>query len=232
MRMCSFAYCVVLSILMQGCAGGAAVRSSIESYSSLPQTGQGKTIAILPTKNELLGTLEFKANSSKLAQRFTAKGFGVVDAQTTKPDYVAFFAYGIDDGKLVQNTFAIPEWGVTGYSGANTYGTVNVYGDSATYNSQTTLTPQYGITGYQSGVRTDQIFTRAVVLDIYETSKMDIASKNIANAQVYSGKLKSAGTCGNISGVLDVLLDSLFKDFPGSNGSSKTVELPFKQPSC
>jgi hypothetical protein len=216
---------------ISSCSSGA-IRSSIESYNVLPSSGGGKTISILPANSNLDGSIEFRTNANKLSQKFIAEGYVVVDGRKVKPDYVAFFAYGVDDGQLVTSTYSIPEWGVTGYSGANTYGTVNVYGNSATYNSRTTLTPRYGVTGYSTGVTTNRIYTRALVLDIYDTAKIDFKSKSMSSAQVYAGKLVSSGSCGAITGVLDALLESLFKDFPGPNGGARTVEIPISKPGC
>jgi hypothetical protein len=88
-----------------------------------------------------------------------------------------------------------------------------------TYNATTTYSPQYGITGYSTGVVTDKVFTRAVVIDIYEPS---------TSKQVYTGKLISSGGCSSISGVLDALLEAMFKDFPGPPSGSRTVKVDNK----
>jgi hypothetical protein len=205
----------LLAVTLSGCS--QKILTSIESFQNLPPAGGGRTIAILPGSKEKPSELEFNTYSSKLAAHLEGHGYRVVPAYASaRPDYALFFAYGVDDGQLVSRTYAIPQYGVTGYSGSHTRGTINTYGRQSTYNATTVYSPQYGITGYTTGVVTDKVFTRAVVIDMYDTT---------SERQVYSGKLISSGACSSISGVLDALLEALFQDFPGPPSGSRTVSV-------
>jgi hypothetical protein len=210
--------CATMVLALGACS--QKVLTSIESFQNLPPTGEGRSIAILPGSKEKPSELEFGSYSSKLASHLERHGYRVVPASASaRPDYVLFFAYGIDDGQLVSRTYTIPQYGITGYSGSHTQGTINTYGNTGTYSGTTTYSPQYGITGYNTGVMTDKVYTRAVVIDIYDTA---------SERQVYTGKLISPGTCNSISGVLDALLEAIFQDFPGPPSGSRSVSVTNK----
>jgi hypothetical protein len=214
-------------------AGCAQVQSTVTVFHTLPAKGDGQTITIWPADKSKVGTLEFKAYAEKLTQHLQAAGYTVIEGSAQNPSrYVAVFNYGIDDGTLVTSTYAIPQYGVTGYSGSTTTGTVSGFGNMANVTATTTYTPQYGVTGYSTGTETDRVFKRAIILDIYDVTKVKPGDSSPANAQVYDGKLTSAGSCGSIAGVIDPMLSALFEDFPGQSGRTHTVNVRLKGGGC
>jgi hypothetical protein len=222
---------LLLASLLAACA---LVESSVTTFHTLPAKAEGETLAIYPGSAELRSSLEHRAYLAKLAQHFQAAGYQVVDFDgPQQPDYVAIFAYGIDSGSLVTKSFAVPQWGVTGYSGATTTGTMNTYGNTGTYTANTTLTPQYGITGYQTGTTTERVYQRAILLSIYDTAMIDPDdSHSFDKAKVYEGRLASEGACGSMAALMDPLLNSLFKDFPGESGKSRKFQMPTSPNTC
>ena len=202
----------------------------------MPAHGGGESIVIVSGDAAKQGTLEFRAIASKLAAKLTAAGYRVVDSETigsTITTYAAVLSYGIDDGTLVTSTYSIPRYGVTGYSGATTTGTISTFGNLGTYQGTTTYTPTYGITGYSTGTSTQSVYTRALILNIYDVAKLP-ADPNAptGQAQVYSSKLVSSGICSSLAVVMDALLEALFRDFPGESGSARTVSVPFGIGKC
>lgn len=222
---------IAIALLLAGCAH---VQSNITTFHVLPTKNVGKTVAIFPGNSEDQSSLERKAYVAKLAQHFESVGYHVVDyAGHQKPDYVAIFAYGIDSGTPVTESYAIPQWGVTGYSGAVTTGTINTYGSYGTYSGTTTVIPQYGITGYSTGTTTSTEYNRAIVLALFDTAKIVAGDKaSVEASKVYESKLISHGRCGSMAGVMDTLLDALFQDFPGESGKARTVDIPTKASDC
>lgn len=53
-----------------------------------------------------------------LEQELSLAGMRIVN-NSKKADFIAYFGYAIDQGKLVTTNYSIPQWGVTGYSGEN-----------------------------------------------------------------------------------------------------------------
>jgi hypothetical protein len=175
----------------------------------------GESIAVVPWKEEKTGSLEFKTYAEHVAQQLSARGFRVVPIQQ-KPQLIAFLDYGIDDGREVLSSYSVPQYGVTGYSASQTTGTVTSYGNMANISSNTTYTPQYGVTGYRSGVRSETVYTRYISLDVVRIG-------GESNKKIYEGRLKSAGSCGNIASLFPTLATMMFKDFPGVSGKSTRI---------
>lgn len=215
------------ALLLAGCA--ARVQSTVTVFHTLPATGGGESIAIVPGDKTKEGSLEFRAYAEKLGHYLQAAGYSVVEnPAVSHPRYIAVFNYGIDDGTLVTEAYSVPQFGVVGYSGATTTGTVTTTGGLSTLNATTTGIPQYGVTGYQNGTTTSRVFKRAIVLDIFDRAKFDPKNKDsIRNAEVYDGKLSSAGSCGSMAGVMDPLLEAMFQKFPGDSGKAETVTVKF-----
>lgn len=221
---------LVAAVMLAACT---QVRSTVTTFHTLPPDTSGKTIAIFPGADKERNSLETKAYIAKLASRFENAGFKVIAFEShEKPDYVALFTYGMDNGTQVARSYAIPQWGVTGYSSSTTRGTYSSYGNYGSYSGTTTYTPQYGVTGYATGTTTDTVFQRALILDIFETDKiLPDDQGGLDHAVVYQAKLLSSGSCGSLAGVIDPMLDALFRNFPGANSQAYTVDVPMKS-SC
>jgi hypothetical protein len=209
---------VVAALVLTACA---RVQSNITSYSQIQSGYEGKTVAVVPYNDEQANSLEFWDFARRLDGRFAAKGLRPVDIRTaqTMPDLLAFFTFTMDNGQQVARTYSIPTYGQTGVSSSHTTGTLNSYGNYGTYSGTTTYTPTYGITGYQTGTTVDTVYGRGLTLDIMRPTSDQHADK------VYEATLASAGNCGNMSAVMDSLLDALFEDFP--QPVSGRVTVPF-----
>lgn len=205
-----------VALLLVACS---QVHSSVSSYSTIQDGYQGKTIAVVPYDDQQGNSMEFWDFARRFDARFSAKGLRPVDIRTatTMPDYVAFVDFSIDGGQQVSRSYSIPTYGQTGVSGATTTGTLNTYGNYGIYRGTTTYSPTYGITGYQTGTVTDTVYGRGLMLDIFRPGSGEKFEK------VYEARLGSAGSCGNMSAVMDSLLDALFKEFPAQTRGEVTV---------
>lgn len=185
------------------------VTTNVESYSDLPENHVGKTVFVTGTKGQDLNSLPSKKAFSLLKAELEAVGLKVSQS-SKKADYIAYFGYGIDKGELVTTQYSIPTFGVTGYSGATTYG--SVYGSS--YSSTTTLTPTYGVTGSTTGSSTSKVFTRSAMLYFVDRRK---------NKIVFESTASSRGGCHSFTPVAPYIIRSMLTDFP--NGKVGTVQL-------
>ena len=188
------------------------VESQVDAYSSIPVDFEPKTVFIAPYKGVSSNSLEWQTNARILAQSLSTKGFSVV-GRKREARLTAYFGFGIDRGEMVRTAYSIPQWGVTGYSGANTYG--SVYGNSFT--ATTTLTPTYGVTGYSTGTRTDVVYTRSVSIDMIDNSN---------GKQVFQAKAISRGSCNSFAPVAAPIIDAVLSNFP--QGKTGKVSLPMK----
>ncbi|MCB1353251.1 MAG: hypothetical protein KDK03_10995 [Rhodobacteraceae bacterium] len=202
--------CVASLVLLFVAACAPVVKTQVEAYSEIPADIEPKTVYIAPRDNTAAARLDWKANAEVLAGVLSAKGFSTVP-ERSKARLTAFFDYSVDQGEIVQTTYSTPEWGVTGYSSANTYG--SVYGNS--YSSTTTLTPTYGVTGYRQGTMTGTLFTRTVHIDMID---------NTTGKQVFQVAGVSRGTCGSFSQVAAPIIAAVLTSFPEAR--SGYLQLP------
>lgn len=202
--------------LLQACATVSPfVDTSVTVFHELPPTPLAETvIAVMPWRKELSDSLEFKTYAARIEARLRERGY-VISGPGIPASHAMFVKYGIDDGRTVATPYSIPQFGVTGYSGSQTMGTVSTYGNTSYLNATTTRTPTYGVTGYQTGVATHRVFTRFVSIDIVQLSSTPETSR-----KVFEGRLRSEGSCGNFVSIMPILVDSLFMTFPGTSGQA------------
>lgn len=213
--------CLLLVVLpLIACA---RVRANVEVFHRLPSDFLGTSVAIWPADKNKENTIEFEAYSAKLAEHLRKVGLRVVPIDT-EPDYVVLFDYAIGTGQQITGTYSLPQYGVTGYSSAQTYGSVQSYGGYATYSGTTYLNPTYGATGYTSHSYTRTEFPRSLLVTIYKSNR----AHPEASEQVYQMTVSSSGRCGALSEVIDEMLDAGFQEFPGESSSSREVIIPAK----
>lgn len=187
----------------------------------MPPSGVSKTFAFLPTK-EQQGSLEYASYCEKVAQRLKVYGWKYDAAASDTTDYFVFLSYAIDNGETISGV--IPIYGQTGGGTAFSSGTVRTnYGTSATYTGTTTAPATFGQTGAIPYNRKE--YGRQLILSIIDRAK-SVENEVI---KVYEGRVASSGSSSEISEVLPIMIEALFKDFPGKSGKTESVVLPFKQ---
>lgn len=213
MRTIVFAF---LFALLGGCA--TFVETSVSAFHELNQPLSGVTYALVPTK-EQDGSLEFQSYAKLVKAELSKRG--MTEAPFDQAKYAIFMFYGIDDGKEVVSSY--PIFGQTGTSSSYTTGTVTSYGNSASYSGTTYNTPTYGVVG--SGVSSDTIFKRYLNIDIIDISK----SGGGKVQKVYEGRAISSGSSDQLAPVMPAIVRSVFEDFPGKSGASRTSRQPFEK---
>lgn len=213
-------------LALWSCTENVQVISSVESYSDLNSVS-GRRVAVVSLDDALYNTLQFKAFAEQVGRRLASHGMVVVEPHDD-PDYFAFFDYSIDDGEQVSSTYSVPEFGVTGYSGGYTTGSVSSYGGYGTYSSQTTLVPQYGITGYSNRTETWREYTRGISLVIVDIARSTETVPEI----VFESGVVSSGSCQRLASMMPYLLNAMFADFPRTTSREHLVEIPPEQFNC
>ena len=66
-------------------------------------------------------------------------------------------------------------------------------------------------------------YNRFLSIDIVEAKSAGSANP----VRIYEGRAQSAGRCPTLTGVFDEVLDALFRDFPGVNGKTVFVSIPW-----
>ena len=203
-------FVIIACLCLTGCS--TTISTRVEGFSTLPSTKRGyyKMVFIVPFEGQDVKSLAWRKNKDTLVQQLKWKGYLEVSSQDDA-NYIAYFGFSIDEGERITTNYSIPQWGVTGYSGANTYGTI--YGNS--YSAYTTLTPTYGVTGYSQYSTTKLVFTRS--------AKLAIDDKETGN-RVFESVASSTGSCHSFTPIAPYIIASILHDFP----KGKTGALAYK----
>lgn len=202
----TFALCVA-ALVLSGCAQFASI--SVSTFQELPDPAPATTISVFPGSADQQASLEYKTYSKMFESHLGKSGYTVVP-YASNPNLVALFGYGISGGKDHIESYAIPNFGVTGYSGSTTSGNISKNGN---FSTSTSTSPIYGVTGYNSGIQS--FTTYDVSLKISIVSAHDFPIKKL-----YESTAMGKSLCQNMAGVMPYLFDAIFKGFPRPSGSS------------
>ena len=200
---------VIAALNLLGC--GMPVETNVQGISMIPDDISPKTVYIIPFSKADANSLGWQKNRQILADVLAKKGFETV-GKKGQASLVAYMGAAVDGGEKVTSVYSIPQYGVTGYSGASTYG--STFGN--TYSSTTTLNPTYGVTGYSTGSRTDTVFTRVARVDMIDrrTGKM-----------MFEGQATSTGWCHAFEPIAPYIFASLLQEFPKGKTGKVRLEL-------
>lgn len=202
--------CVMVFILLIIASGCGRVKTTVSSFHTMPQALHEKHFYIFPCE-ENSSYLECSSYLNIIKLQLQQKG--MIEGEIVSSDYYFNIYYDIN-GRTVRSTE--PVYGQTGVSSAKTVGTINTIGNFGTYTGTTVYTPQYGIVGSQEILKTS--FVRKLNVDVYVLNK----TEEYEFKKVYEGKAVSEGSTDNLASVMPPIIESLFEEFPGESGTTKT----------
>jgi hypothetical protein len=170
--------------------------------------------SVAPAQTNQTESLKFRFYKNTIEGQLAAQGFRISEDPATATHIISV-DYGIDDGRIINTPYSIPQFGIIGYSGAHTQGTISTLGNTSYVNSTTTLRPSYGITGFSTGIASQQIYRRRIQVAVVDTR---ISAPG--QSRVYEATLISDGTCGTFSAVAPTLFFLMFDGFPGVSGTN------------
>lgn len=207
--------------IIQGCATSPKFDVNVNSISGTDSNLKNRYLLVPGLKDVNPDDLQFQEYSGYAEKALSQKGF-VKANNFNDADVVIFMSYGIGEPQVHQYTYAVPTWGQTGVSSANTSGTVSAYGNSASYNTRTTYTPQYGITGHTTQIGTAITYTRYLQLDA-----IDVAEYKKSNSQkeVWKTTVMSTGTSSDLRQVMPVMVGASSEYLGTNTGKNISVNL-------
>ena len=210
---------LMLSAILVGCAGvGPRVIAKTTMFYEDSYQPVGSVHVMSGDMSVSNNSLEFKTYKSKLEAKLTSVGHTVTD-DPSDAKYIAFFTYGIDDGK--ENTYSYLQWGQTG-GGNTTYssGSINgSNGNSATYSGSTYQMPTYGVVGTNTSSYTT--YKRVIAVDMVYTESLSSGEP----IKTYEGRTDSVGSCSMIGEVIDEMIEAMFTGFPNESGKNRTLDV-------
>ncbi|MCF8468225.1 MAG: hypothetical protein K9G33_12550 [Sneathiella sp.] len=194
----------IIGLLLAGCAKPTIDANVTAFFTPELNAIYGKTIVIKALPESKESSLEYLTYRPKIADKLRFVGF-VVREDVKNPDYIALVSYAIDGTQQKSSVTSSPVFGSVG---------VGVFGGSS---------PVFGSVGQTFNSQTWEEYSRFISIDIVEA---DTATSNNP-VRIYEGKVKSVGRCPTLAGVFDEVLDALFQDFPGVNGKTIFVSIPW-----
>jgi len=208
---------VVSIFALSGCA---RYESKINSFADENYSGGNRFFIAPGMSNVTQGDLEFNEYATIVSKVLVNKGYVQID-NPRNADLAVFLSYAIGDPSRVQSAYTMPVYGQTGGGTANVYMTTTG-GGGRTVSSQGTITTPatYGVTGYNTIVDTQTVYSRSLLLEAFDNTKHQSSSKMV---QVWKVSVVSTGTTDNLREVMPKMAIAM-EDYIGTN-STVTVEV-------
>ncbi|MCC3306482.1 hypothetical protein [Sneathiella sp. HT1-7] len=196
---------IMTGLLLAACAKPTVEANVTAFFTPELASIKGKTIVIRAQPEAKESSLEFLNYRPKIADKLRFVGFEV-EENLPDPDYIAYVSYGVDGTEPRVSTSSTPVFGGLGlgvYGGSGPF-----YGGSIgrTYNTESWVE-----------------YNRFISIDIVEGKTAGTANP----VRIYEGRAQSAGRCPTLTGVFDEVLDALFQDFPGVDGKTVFISIPW-----
>lgn len=195
----------VAAFALTACVNPRYVTSDVTRFHTLPPSASGQTFAITALDKEQEQSLEFKQYADQLNSKLSSLGLKQSTGGPSRADYVVTLKYSIDGPTPDIRSRSNVSFGF-GYGS----GYRSNWGWGASYDPF-----------YDNYTNTKQIYVRRVELNIYKGATYGSGTSE----RVFEGRALSEGLNGQLVPVMPYILDALFKDFPGSSGSTKTVRV-------
>lgn len=191
---------ILLTLLaLSGCA--VVARTDVTSFHTLAPVGSAETFTIEAPPGKDGASLEFQAYASQVTARLSAYGWRAAPPELANPTYRVVLGYGVSPPEYHERLEPY-------YAGAYPY-----YGGFRRWG----YWPYAGPVGYVPVV--DRSFARTLEMKVYRTVR-----GNERGPVVYEGRAVNRGRGDAITPVMPILVNALFRTFPGASGRTVTVE--------
>jgi hypothetical protein len=197
-------FLIIASLLLAGCQ---SISTSVSRFNAF-ETVSSKRFRVTSGDK----SLEAQAYAQAISDQLTKLGW---QPSTAAAEIEVRFGFAIDSGR--NHSSMMPIYGQTG--GGTTYSSGTVYsgGRVGTYSGSSYTAPTYGVVA-AIPVNTT-MYKRVLKVEMIDTRK---------RAQMFEGTVTSEGTTGTIPPIASCLIEAMFKDFPGTSGSTVQYNLPYE----
>ena len=215
-------FILLLCLGLYGCATVPRYNVGVNSINSGEEIVGGKKCVIFPgMKDTTKDDLQFTEYERYVARALSKKGYTVTD-NPGEAEIAVFLSYGIGDPQAHTFSYSMPVFGQTGVSSAQTYGSVQGFGNSATYSGTTTYTPSYGVVGATSGVGEYTTYTRYIRLDAFDLIAYRESKKE---KHLWKTDMISTGSSGDLRRVFPVMVAAAVPYISENTQNMKEIQL-------
>jgi hypothetical protein len=196
MRLISPIILVLALFAVSGCA--VTARTDVTTFHTLPTAGQAETFTIEPGPGKDVASLEFQAYATQVTQRLYAYGWRPAAADAA-PTYRVVLDFGVSPPEYQQRLEPYYPGYYPFHYGNRRWG--------------------YWPVGPTYVPVVDRYFARTLDLRVFRTVR-----GTERGPAVYEGRAVNRGRSDEITPVMPVLVNALFRNFPGVSGKTVTVE--------
>ena len=209
-------------VVMSGCAPRLRFLSSVDAISG-PKAESMKTYVLLPGIEGLASNdLQFLEYAEYVDRALADRGFMRTNS-FEEASLAIFLVYGIGNPQTIQYSYSLPVWGQTGVT-SSTSGRIDVFGN---YQSTTTETPTYGLTGLGTATGTRTAHFRFMLLEALD---LDMYRKSAEVEQVWKTEVVSSGSSDDLRLVFPYMVTAAVPYLGRNPGQKVRVVLPGDDP--
>lgn len=197
------------ALLFVTAACTSTFRADVVSFHQLARP-QGERVEIQPAHEEMQGSLEFRQYADLVGERLRGEGFR--PAEGSEPDIIAILDFGVSEGREVTRS--------RGYAGPY-YGGFYHYGGFYSHPFAVHHYPFYSFYrpyGFGYGYAGDYTYT------VYQRH-VSLVLRQAGGETLYEGRAVSTGRSNNLPELMPLLVEALFRDFPGPSGETRRITI-------
>lgn len=202
--MSNFKFSLLLSLvlILGSCSSTKYLVSDVTKHHNLQSIKPGQTFIIKQIDQQSDKPLAFESYAEIVAEYLEKNGLIKTSGENEDVVYIVTLNWIVDGP-----TSDITSKGSNFYSSFR-YGNPYGFGYSLGY-------------PYDIQTKTKQLYTRNVEIVIYEASSYDTVNP----IRVFEGSASSTGSNAQINPVMHYIIQSIFEDFPGISGQTKTLRI-------
>jgi hypothetical protein len=202
----------VLALLLPACM--PVIHSHVSTFTQLEGRQTDATYAIMPLPGQR-GSREFKTYAARVRIHLEANGF--VSRSLDRAEFVVAIAYANDDGRDVLSSY--PIIGQSGSSSSRVAGTAQAFRNGTAHSaSADRASPDEQ---ERDAAATEDDVPRVLRLDIVRRDSIGFGDLE----KVFEGEVVSTGSDGDLYEIVPVMIEALFRDFPGKDGAVRHVAM-------
>lgn len=211
----------IFFIGFNSCSQSLMFTVTIDSIGSDVRIGS-RTYVLVPTMEDVKVTdLRFIEFANQIHKALSKKGYVKVD-NPEEADIAIFVTYGIGNPQEHRYSYTLPVWGQTGVASSSTSGNVYVFGNAATYSTNTTHTPTYGIVGSNTYQGTYITYFRYLKLDAFDLRKLRDEKQE---TQIWSTTVTSTGSSDDLRLVFPYMIAACQRYLGVNTGKKLSITL-------
>lgn len=218
MKRINFISLAILVFFLGACA--APISSNVTRFNDLT-VPQGETFIIIAKNPARDGSLELMSYAARVSERLQAEGY--VPARDSNPDLIVTVDFGVSEPLEASQTRRAPP-----YFGATYFGR-RYRNNPYLYNSY--YYPYYGFYGGGFGLGSFYHNRYAYLYDTGDYTRIvyervfEVAIQKNDGPFVFEGRAVSIGSSKDLPKVMPLMIDAIFAEFPGENGSTVRVTI-------